>query len=63
VVGLSSTASKCQGVVAGAPHRGRPSMKQFIRIGVEMPSGSVLGFGDASPSRMMLSDHAARSMI
>ena len=36
VDGLSSTASLCQGVVAGAPQRGRPSMKKFIKIGVDL---------------------------
>jgi hypothetical protein len=33
VDGPASTASKCQGVAAGAPQRGRPSMKEFIIIG------------------------------
>src|SRR3984893_11941371 len=32
----TSAASKCQDVVAGAPQRGRPSMKEFIRIGVDL---------------------------
>src|SRR3984893_7986730 len=36
VDGLSSTASWCQGVVAGAPQRGRPSVKKFIRIDVDL---------------------------
>ena len=36
VDGLSSTASSCQGVVVGAPQRGRPSVKKFIRIGVDL---------------------------
>lgn len=30
------TASKCQGVAAGAPQGGRPSIKKFIRIGVDL---------------------------
>src|ERR1700730_11165628 len=32
----TSAASKCQDVVAGAPQRGRPSMKEFIRVGVDL---------------------------
>jgi len=36
VDGTTSTASKCQDVVAGTPQRGRPSMKEFIRIGVDL---------------------------
>ena len=40
VDGPTSTASKCQNVVAGAPQRGRPSMKQFIRIGVDLAKNS-----------------------
>jgi transposase len=36
VDGLSSAASWCHGVLAGAPQRGRPSVKKFIRIGVDL---------------------------
>jgi transposase len=32
----SLTASKCQGVAAGAPQKGRPSMKKVIRIGMDL---------------------------
>jgi transposase len=41
VDGPASTASKCQGVAAGAPQRGRPSMKEFIRIGVDLGKNYV----------------------
>jgi hypothetical protein len=36
VDGPASTAAKCQGEAAGAPQRGRPSMKEFIRAGVDL---------------------------
>jgi hypothetical protein len=36
VDGPAATASKCQGAAAGAPQRGRPSMKEFVRIGADL---------------------------
>ncbi len=38
-------------------------VQEWAGIGFQMPARSVLKFVDASPGCMMLSDHAARSMI
>ena len=59
VDGPAYGASKCRKVVAGAPPRGRPSMRKFIRIGVDIAKNSfqvhALESEDCSATKRRLS--------